>query len=75
MDMQKIVNIANNLNNEEVSALINMLSERLFVFVNIKDGYGICLDLKEGNSSCINGARVQLNMEDLEKEVIKNAIR
>ena len=75
MDMQKIVNIANNLINEEVSALINMLSERLFVFVSIKDGYGICLDFKEGNSSCINGARVQLNMEDLEKEVIKNAIR
>lgn len=75
MDIDKLVNIANGLNNEDVSALINMLSDRLFVFVELAENRGACLDLKEELPSCTNGARIQLNVERIEKETIKNALR
>ena len=75
MDIHKLVNIANKLNNEEASALINILSDRLFVFVELAENRAACLELNEELPSCINGARIQLNVEKIDKETIKNALR
>ena len=64
MDHTELVDIANSLSNEDVCELINMLSDRLFVWTQNNDGIS---SLDEVIDACINGCGVQLNCVDREE--------
>ena len=59
--MKDLVKIANSLNNDDVATLLNILADRLIVFVRTSKNTGSMLDLDK--ECCTNGALVQITTE------------
>lgn len=60
MNTEDLVNISNELSNKDLVELINMNSNRLFIW-NPQDR--TCYDLDEEAPACTNGSAVQINLQ------------
>ena len=59
---EELLKIANDLSNEDVCTLIEMLGDRVEVFLGTNtDGHMVCSEIE---SACLNGCSVQLNLTD-----------
>ena len=60
MSTQELINISNELSNKDLVELINMNSDRLFIW-NPQDR--TCYDLDDEAPACLNGSAVQINLQ------------
>jgi hypothetical protein len=65
MKTEDLLEIANSLSNDDLCHLINMVSDRLFVF------YGVHDKMQQSSNvtfACLNGACVQINTESSDQD-------
>ena len=72
MNTEELVDIANSLSNDDLCQLMNIVSERLFVYYG---AYNNCQLTSDVHFACLNGASVQINTvsseyDDLSKDRI-----
>ena len=60
MDIKELIDFSNELSNNDLVELINMNSNRLFIW-NPQDR--TCYDLDEEAPACTNGSFVQINLQ------------
>ena len=60
MNTEDLVNISNELSNKDLVELINMNSNRIFIW-NPQDR--TCYDLDDEVPACTNGSSVQINLQ------------
>lgn len=65
MKTRELLNIANSLSNDDLCTLLNMVSDRLFVFYGVHDNMQQTSDVA---FACLNGASVQINTESADQE-------
>jgi|TARA_R100000482_G_C5082827_1_gene126961 hypothetical protein len=65
MKTEELLDIANSLSNDDLCTLINMVSDRLFVFYGVHDNMQQMSDV---TFACMNGASVQINTESAQQE-------
>ena len=63
MKHEKLIEIANDLSNNDLCMLINIVAERLNVFIGSTDKIQLTGELSLENPACLNGASVQINLE------------
>tara|TARA_Y100001951_G_C11059577_1_gene140049 strand:- start:116 stop:376 length:261 start_codon:yes stop_codon:yes gene_type:complete len=63
MKHEKLIEIANDLSNNDLCMLINIVAERLNVFIGSTDKIQLTGELSMENPACLNGASVQINLE------------
>ena len=65
MKTEDLLEIANSLSNDDLCHLLNMVSDRLFVF------YGVHDKMQQSSNvtfACLNGACVQINTESADQD-------
>ena len=60
--MKELIEIANSLSNEDVCHLLDMLSDRMMVWVSDEDGNSSLIDVENAD---LNGSSVQINLKRL----------
>ena len=68
MNPKEIIDVANKLTNENIEQLINIFSDRIFVFIGSNNKMQFSGKLSKENPVCLNGVGIQINMEYTEKK-------
>ncbi len=64
MKRDKLIKIANNLSNENMVDLISIFANRINIHVGLVNTVCIGGSLDLENPACLNGATIQINMEN-----------
>ena len=66
---EKLVSIANKLSNEEICSLIEILSDRMSVYIGTHNSVMLSSGIE---SVCLNGCNVQINLDSSYYEDLKH---
>ncbi len=64
MKQDKLIKIANNLSNENMVDLISIFADRIHIHAGLVNMHCIGGELDPDNPTCLNGASIQINMEN-----------